>query len=112
MKHIVEFGQIRPSLPLFDITDPGAIVRLSLSIIVIGIAVVGGRWLATLASKVPSSYLQRRLSSRGDKLADGGRTADRALGAITLISVGLVAAVVLLLIWITDVKQIAQQVSP
>jgi small-conductance mechanosensitive channel len=111
MKHIVQFGQIRPSLLLLSITDWSPVVRLSLSIIVIGIAVAGGRLLATLASKVPSSYLQRRLSSRGNKLVDGGHTGDRALGTITLISVGLVVAVVLLLIWITDVKSLAQQVS-
>jgi small-conductance mechanosensitive channel len=115
MKHLVQFGQIQQiqsSLPPLGITDASPVVRLSLSIVVIGIAVFGGRWLAALASKVPSSYLQRHPSSRGNKPANRGETADHVLGTIILISVGLIAAVVLLLIWFGDPNSVVKQVSP
>jgi small-conductance mechanosensitive channel len=114
MKYLVQFGQILSSLPTLGITDASWPVKLSLSIVVIGIAVAFSRWLAALASKVPSSYLQRHPGSRskkGEKDKNGGETADRVLGTVTLISVGLIAAVVLLLIWFSDPNSVVKQVS-
>jgi small-conductance mechanosensitive channel len=114
MKQLVQFGQILSSLPTLGITDASPVVKLSLSIVVIGIAVFGGRWLAALASKVPSSYLQRHPGSRskkGGKDENGGGTADRVLSTVTLISVGLIAAIVLLLIWSSDPKTVAEQIT-
>jgi small-conductance mechanosensitive channel len=108
MMHLVLFGQIQPGPPPLA----SWVVRLPISIVVIGVAVVGGRWLAALASKVPSSYLQRHPGNRANKTASSGETADRVLGTITLVSVGLIAAVVLLLIWLSDPNSVFKEISP
>jgi small-conductance mechanosensitive channel len=111
MQHLVQSGQIHWSLPPLSISDPSSVVRLSISIVVIGIAVVGGRWLAALASRMPSSYQQHHPNHHGKKEAEGKHTADRVLGNITLISVGLLTAVALLLIWFGDPKSAVQHLS-
>jgi small-conductance mechanosensitive channel len=114
MNHLVQFEQILSSLPTLGITDASPVVKLSLSIVMIGIAVLFGRWLAALASKVPSSYLQRHPGSRskkGEKGENGGGTADRVLSIVILISFGLIAVLVLLLIWFPDPKSVEKLIS-
>jgi small-conductance mechanosensitive channel len=85
---------------LFGIADPSPFIRLPLSIVVVGVAVIGGRWLADLASRVPSYRLHSGRMGKPEPSATNGGA--RFLGGITFVCVGLLAVVVILLIWFSD----------
>ena len=101
MKYASLLGRL-PALGSHD-SSP-TIIRLSLSIVVIGIAVFGGRWLAALARSAPA-YPRRlgHLDLTGKTSARGAAgttySAGRWLGRLIMLSVGLVAMVIILLIW-------------
>ncbi|MGO8948707.1 MAG: mechanosensitive ion channel family protein [Ktedonobacterales bacterium] len=109
MNYLILLGQIKSSLPL-GISDPSPLIRLSLSIVVIGMAVFGGGWLAGLANRVPAYPWRLSRSSKVEPESNNGF--GHLLGRITLISVGLLATVVILLIWFSDGKTLAKAISP
>ena len=84
---------------LFGISDPSSFIRLLLSVVVVGIAVVGGQRLAGLASRVPS---YRRHPGRPVKSEATEPSGAKLLGVVTFVCVGLVAVVIILLIWFSD----------
>ena len=85
---------------LFGIADPSPYIRLLLSIVVVGIAVVGGRRLAAMASRVPSYRLHPGRPVKPEETESSGVA--RLLGVVTFVSMGLVAVVIILLIWSSD----------
>jgi small-conductance mechanosensitive channel len=91
---------------LFGISNPSPFIRLSLSIVVMAIAIVGGRWLADLSSQVPSYRVHGSRHGKEDHLplapAEKEGSLSRVLGGITFACVGLLGVVVILLIWFSD----------
>jgi small-conductance mechanosensitive channel len=79
---------------------------LSLSFVVLAIAVVGGRWLADLASRVPSYRIHASRHGKPDHLplapAEQEGPLSRLLGGITFACAGLLGVLVILLIWFSD----------
>lgn len=89
--------------------DPNSFfTRLSLSIVIVAVAVVGGRWLSSLATHVPTyrpRYIRRGREVQKQEHATPATektTVSRLLGGITFACVLLVAAVIVLLIWLND----------
>src|SRR5215472_6139555 len=94
------FDMVKGGPELFGISNPSPFIRLLLSIVVVGIAVMGGRRLAALASRVPAYRLHTGRPAKAgpaESSSVGG-----PIGVITFICVGLVAVVVILLIWFSD----------
>ena len=81
---------------LFGISDPSPFIRLSLSIVVLAIAVVGGRRLADLASRVPSyhGHVSRHGNQDHLSLAPSEKEGNlsRIMGGVTFACVGLLGA--------------------
>jgi small-conductance mechanosensitive channel len=94
------FDSIAVGPALFGLADPSPFIRPLLSIVIVGIAVIGGRWLATLASRVPSYRLHPGRSGKIESTEMTG--AGRIVGVVTFACVGLLAIVVILLIWFSD----------
>jgi small-conductance mechanosensitive channel len=84
----------------FGMTNLSWEIRTLLSIVVVGIAVVGGRRLAALASRVPAYRLHNGRPVKVDPVESSGIS--RSLGVITFVCLGLVAVVAILLVWYSD----------
>ena len=91
---------------LFGISNPSPFIRLSLSIVVLAIALVGGRRLADLTSRVPSYHGHGSRHGNQDHLSlapsEKEGNLSRIMGGVTFACVGLLGLVVILLIWFSD----------
>jgi small-conductance mechanosensitive channel len=94
------FDTVAGGPDLFGITNPSSYIRLLLSIVVVGIAVMGGRRLADLASRVPSYRLHASRQVKAEAVEEVG--VGKLLGIVTFVCVGLVAVVVIFLVWSSD----------
>ncbi len=112
MNQLVSLAQSPLRVPVY-IADASSVIRLSLSIVIIGIAVFGSRWLAALASRMPAypRYLGHGGHRDRSELTEK-HTTGRLLGTITLASIWLLATVVILLIWFSDQTVAALVTSP
>jgi small-conductance mechanosensitive channel len=74
--------------------------------VVLAIAIVGGRWLADLASRVPSYHVRGSRHAKEDHLSatssEKETNLSRILGGVTFACVGLLGVVVILLVWFSD----------